>query len=653
MSDLKPYPFWNDYAWDIETYPNAFTAVIVHIVTRKRWIFEVSWRRNQSADFIKFLHFLKSINARMVGFNSIFFDYPAVHSFLNYSHFTVEQVYAKAAALIASTDRFGGTVWESDHLVKQVDLFKINHFDNVSKSTSLKAVEIALKMHNVHDLPFKPGEPIPEWGIDELIQYNAHDVEATCRLAEKTAGALEFRAKMSEEYDIDMTNFNDTKIGSEFFRAKLEEVSPGCTGTKKNPRQTPRPSINLGECIVPYVSFNRPEFQRVHAEIAARTITTTKDVLKGVRADINGFGFIFGTGGIHGSVENRTFYSDPEWNVIDFDVASYYPNLAISNGFRPEHLGEAFNILYKELYEMRLAVGKKTLAGEAIKLALNGGVYGNSNSKFSPYYDPKFTMSITINGQLLLCMLAEWMLDLGGVHMIQANTDGITVLVHKSRRESVFKVAKHWENLTRLELEAVDYVQMSIRDVNNYVATSLNKDGSLKVKRIGAYNHNYQLHQNPSSTVLARAAVDKIIYGKSVAETISESQDPYEFLIRYKGQRRDQMIMGGELEQYDTGRVSAHKLKSGTVYRPIMANRHNGQGETVQRTGRIYLTRNGQRFWKVMPPLAKNPNHYRPQAVEKENLVSLANRSSEFIPGNIDFDAYIEKATDLVKGVGL
>ncbi len=715
------YPFWDHYAWDIETYPNIFTCVVTHIVTRTRWVFEVSTRRNQSSEFVSFIYYLKSIGAKLVGFNSEGFDYPAIHKLLRAGAFTAKDAFEKATAIIvppvyemgqfllywnlapypdayvtardvwkvasmkpkkdekqrtvsdelarrglspdaarecahlavnANTDRFAHSVWASDRVLPQIDLFKIHHFDNQAKSTSLKAVEIALKMTNVEDLPFNAGEPVPDEGFDNLIQYNAHDVEATCQLAEHTAEALEFREKLSIEYGIDMTNFNDTKIGKEYFRLELEKASPGCTGTKKNPRQTPRQSINLGELIVPYAQFNRPEFRAARDEIAGRTITHTKDVLKGVSALVNGFRFDFGTGGIHGSVESRTFRSDGEWEIWDWDVASYYPNLAIANGFRPAHLGDTFNTVYKRLYDYRLEVGKKTLAGATIKLALNG-VYGDSNSKFSPFYDPAFTMSITINGQLLLCMLAEWMLDLGGVHMIQANTDGITVLVHHTRRDAMFDVAKKWEAATRLELESVKYEQMSIRDVNNYVATSLGKSGDLNVKRKGAYEFNYQLHQNPSATILARAATDAIVHGTPVQDTISKSQDPFEFLYRYKGQRRDQIVWGGDLEEYDTGRQSRHDLKSGTVYRPIMAKRHNGHGQVIQRTGRFYLASQGAQLWKIMPPLPKDPNHLRPQAIEKGIPTAIANRGADFNPAILNYGAYIDKASELVRGVGL
>ena len=148
--------------------------------------------------------------------------------------------------------------------------------------------------------------------------------------------------------------------------------------------------------------------------LRAQTITETKGVLKDVTATIDGFDFIFGTGGIHGSVSNQCVESDDEFVIVDLDVSSYYPNLAIVNRFYPEHLGETFCDIYSSLYEQRKQHAKGTAENAMLKLALNG-VYGDSNNRFSVFYDPLFTMQITLNGQLLLCMLAEWLLLILGL----------------------------------------------------------------------------------------------------------------------------------------------------------------------------------------------------------------------------------------------
>lgn len=65
----------NDWIYDIETYPNVFTLAVEHVEAPLTWMFEISDWRNDSREIIEFVHYLKSINARMVGFNNLGFDY--------------------------------------------------------------------------------------------------------------------------------------------------------------------------------------------------------------------------------------------------------------------------------------------------------------------------------------------------------------------------------------------------------------------------------------------------------------------------------------------------------------------------------------------------------------------------------------------------
>ena len=64
----------NDIIWDCETYPNVFTLHAIHAHLPIEWSFEISDWRNDSSAIIQWVHWLKSIDARMVGFNSIGFD---------------------------------------------------------------------------------------------------------------------------------------------------------------------------------------------------------------------------------------------------------------------------------------------------------------------------------------------------------------------------------------------------------------------------------------------------------------------------------------------------------------------------------------------------------------------------------------------------
>jgi DNA polymerase elongation subunit (family B) len=187
-----------------------------------------------------------------------------------------------------------------------------------------------------------------------------------------------------------------------------------------------------------------------------------------LNVNFNGFRFDFGTGGIHGAVSKTKFYSDKDVVIKSYDVASYYPNLAIKNRVYPEHLSEMFCDIYEDVYNQRKSFPKGSVENAMMKLALNG-VYGDSNNKFSPFYDPKYTMTITINGQLLLCKLAEKLSKIDGLRVIMANTDGLEFIVPREHESLSHRVCQEWEELTGLQLEGATYSKLLISDVNNYI----------------------------------------------------------------------------------------------------------------------------------------------------------------------------------------
>jgi hypothetical protein len=183
---------------------------------------------------------------------------------------------------------------------------------------------------------------------------------------------------------------------------------------------------------------------------------------------IDGFQYDYGTGGIH-SAANGVFVSDDEYQIFSYDIKSMYPNISIKNNFYPEHLGISFCTVYNDLYNERASYSKKDPRNGALKLALNG-TYGASNDEYSPMYDPKFTMSITVNGQMLLSMLISDMITELNVTMLMCNTDGFEFIAKKKDKEKVEQIVKEWENVTKLEMEGCLYSKMLIRDVNNYLA---------------------------------------------------------------------------------------------------------------------------------------------------------------------------------------
>lgn len=467
----------NDYVYDVETYPNVFTLAVEHAEAPLHWMFEISDLRNDSREIVAFLQYLKETNARMVGFNNLGFDYPVIHTLMRMGKSDARTLYDKAQAIFNSQDedgsKFAHMVSPGDRYVQQIDLFKIHHFDNKARATSLKSLEFNMRSDSIKDLPYKPGTVLTPEQIEVLKKYNHHDVAQTKKFMHVTLDMINFREKLCTLYPgRDWINYNDTKIGKEFFTMKLEEAGVSCYDfgpSGRTPRQTKRPTIALKDAILPWIAFQSPEFTRVLNWLKDQVITETKGVFTDLTARIDGFEFVFGLGGIHGSVESEVIESDDRFVIVDLDVSSYYPNLAIANGFYPAHLGQSFVTIYKSLYEQRKSYPKNSAENAMLKLALNG-VYGDSNNQFSVFYDPLFTMSITLNGQLLLCWLAEEITRWTEAELIQVNTDGLTVRIPRDQLAELEKTREHWETATGLQLEEAIYSRMWILNVNNYIA---------------------------------------------------------------------------------------------------------------------------------------------------------------------------------------
>ncbi len=609
------------YTYDIETYPNVFTIGIVHMDTGNRWLFEISERGDQSVALAAFLTELIQTGCRMIGFNNEGFDYPVIHEFWQIFHargtVTAHELYLKAQSIIDTpwNDRFRNTIWPRDRIIPQVDLFKIMHFDNVARSTSLKKLEINMRSGSVEDLPYKPGVPLTVDQIPLLVSYMCHDISETAKFARKIAPQIEFRDGIT---DMDATNFNDTKIGKEFFLNELEKTGVSCfdrSSGRKKPRQTPR--VN-GICVADSlldVPFTADDLKRVHQFFAAQVIPPdqTKGIFKDLHATVKGFTMHFGAGGIHGSVSKRTFRSDDTHDIVDVDVTSYYPSLAIVNRWFPKHLGEQFCDVYQDLKTRRVSYAKGTPENAMLKLALNG-VYGDSNNKYSAFYDPAYTMAITINGQMLLAWLTEAFITQPGFEVIQVNTDGVTVRLPKNQRRHLDLISTEWQNRTGLQLESVDYSIMAVRDVNNYI--SVTPDG--KVKRKGAYEIDPDWHKDHSSLVVQKAVSAWLLNGTDPTEFIYAHADAYDFMRHVKVRRSDTLTWGDE---------------------------------TIQNTTRYHIALAGKPLTKHMPPLAGAVGD-RMIGVDVGWDVQVCNRAVDFDWKNLNRRFYITEAEKLITGLG-
>ncbi|UTJ05703.1 DNA polymerase domain-containing protein [Arcobacter roscoffensis] len=633
------------YIYDLETFPNIFTCVMQNAQTKELRVFELSIRQNDLAKLLKTLQWLSKTDKILVGYNNLNFDYAVLqYLYKNANNYDLNELIYKTF-LFADELIKNNTIYKEDKnsiLLKQLDLMKIHNFDYKATRVSLKVLEVNMCMDSIEDLNFTIGENLKTDEFDNLIKYNKHDVEATLLFFNHSLESIEFRESLSSKYNEYMLNYSDTKIGKRYFIRNLEEkLGKDICYINGKPRQTVRNFLNFGEIIFDYVKFESFEFQallkylkkqytndmsKVFSSIKKEDLEelssfcnlNAKNEASSLHLNYKGFSFYFGTGGLHGSVEGKFYDQSDEYLIIDVDVASYYPSIVIQNRLYPEHLGAEFVDIYKEIRDMRFSYKKGTSQNKMLKLALNSA-YGDTNNQFSPFYDYKMTLSITLNGQLMLCMLAEKLMSIDSVSLIQANTDGLTFKIDKKDKTLYENISKNWQEFTGLELEEAIYKKLWIRDVNNYIALKENGEA----KKIGAYKYELAWNQNHSCLVVQKAVEAHLLKGISIEEFIHNHRNKYDFLLNTKATKNIDLVL-----------EKVYSLEKTYVKLP--------------NTIRYFISKNGLSLKKILPPL-NNTSEQRVIGINVGYKVELCNKIEDFSYEYLDFDFYIKEAYKLIE----
>ncbi len=532
----------NAAVFDVEVYPNCFVLVAKTLKDNEVHKFVFSEAED---NYTLLKEFLRQ-KPTLIGYNSIAFDAQILELiWRSETKVSPKQIFDFVDEFIAKRkeDRFFLPYSEWDLSFAHLDLLKMNHMDSPNKMTSLKWLEFTLLFPKMTDMPIPVGSNVPPSSVSKLVSYCVNDVLVTETFFNKCLPMVSLRKELAEKFSNPrIYNMADSSIGEYVFKQSLKQA--GVTD-KELKAVIPRHSIDVGSCLLPYISFRGEEFNSVLDTFKSMTISNvSEDGLKGIHSqtvDFKGMPFDFGTGGLHSSTKPGVYSADDNYTILTIDCRSYYPFLSIVNGFHPEHLNkDKFCRVYKDLYDSRAKYPKGSSMNYALKIALNGA-YGKSNNKYSFLYDPKFTISITINGQLLLAMLAEALSEYG--QLLTVNTDGLEIRVLKTLEAEVRSVCSEWELLTGLELEYGEYSKFCIKDVNNYIAVSTT--GSIKRKGMfrvysdytgdGGSEHNFD--ENPSGIIIPEALCEYYVNNIPPEETISGCNSIYPFLFALKTRR--------------------------------------------------------------------------------------------------------------------
>lgn len=624
------------WIYDVEVYPNFFSYCGKNIDTMEKKIFYVfSHPYNSINQSEKLYEHLSKVNGH-IGYNNLNYDSQIINKLLEIQPFSAyaqditDELYRQSEKII-----FENT-YPDKPKIEQLDLYKIWHFDNKAKATSLKWLEFAMRMDNIEDLPIVPGSIIKKEQIQTLIDYNWNDVEATYKFYLKSIKNIQMRQELTNEFKLDFRNDNDTKIGEKIILKEVaKELGKSMTDLRKE-GGTSRDVINVNEILVDYLSFNTREFNELLYFFKHLKVYETKNAFKEI-VNYKNVEIHYGLGGIHACAKKGIYTANNDYAIIDIDVASYYPNFSIKNGTYPEHLGETFCTVYDRIYKKRAEAKKNgnSVVDAGLKLGLNGA-YGKSKDEYSALYDPKYTMTTTINCQLLMTMLVEQICESTNAQILQINTDGATFKVSRNKLDDLLKICKNWENKTQLVLENVYYSRMIVRDVNAYIGVyeDLNKEPKLK----GWFELDRAYHKDHSMMAVRKAVVNYYVNGVDYKESIYNNDDIYDFCIGKKA----------------TGQGTFH---------------YYNENDKLSKVIRYYVSNKGKVIVKRLPALQKkeeNTNQlsifdvgvvYEGEAKPRESaleaggwLLTLFNKKIDG-PYDINYKYYIREAEKIINQI--
>lgn len=523
------------FIFDTECYVNYWLCAFKCVDTGKIIYFEISPESTFNANLLGFIlhRFL------IVGFNSISYDMPmialALHGLQAWKLKQISNEIINEGKRPYQIEReYGVRIPDSNH----IDLIEVAPIE-----ASLKIYAGRLGCERMQDLPYDEATELAKHEAMIVRDYCINDLDNTHLLFEHLKPHIELRQILGQEYAIDMRSKSDAQVAETIIGKELEMSGA----------EISKPTIDIGSTFyydVPdFISFKTPQFQQALEVVRSTPFTVGASgsaecpkAISDLKPRLGSGIYRLGVGGLHSSEENIAHFADPDTLIIDRDVASYYPRIILNNRLFPPHIGEKFLEIYDSIVRRRLKLKKEKNPLEAgLKIAING-IFGKLGNLYSKVYAPHLLLQVCMTGQLCLMMLIE-AIELAGISVVSANTDGIVIKCPKSRYNDLMTVIMIWENLTGFDTEETRYEGIFNRDVNNYMAVKTDyhvdeitkdivwHDGIRKgMKTKGVYSEkgsaqNSVLSKNPESYISSMAVQAFLEKGVPLADTIYSCTD--------------------------------------------------------------------------------------------------------------------------------
>lgn len=539
------------YVYDIEVFPNVFHCTVKNTETGELHKFEISCRRNQLDELVEFFHTVNTkytfgdlyttdikldTNILFCGYNNLHYDNAIINYIIDCYNIMKYKGYRDICRSVFNLSKVITTSSEDDNSAwrKWKYMICFDSFDILTMLYSnklrvgLKEIQVTMQYKNVQEFVADWQADLPENQIDSMIDYNINDVNSTEELLNRCKKDIDLRIAIEDEYGVRVLSKDGVNIGMKILTQKYLEKT-GQTWWDIKDLRSPMSVIPLNNVILPFIKYDSPILTRVLNDMKSQIVSPGRKGYEN-KFVFEGLQYSVGVGGIHSVNKPEIIIPKEDEMLIDIDVASLYPSMLIEYEFYPKHLGPEFLEVYKQIKDERIEAkhnGNK-VKNETLKLALNG-LSGNLQNEHNFCYSPFAVMQIRINGQLLLLMLAEKLTQLG-CRIVQANTDGLFVLLKKDVYSKVNNVCREWEQLTRLTLEEERFKAMYQYAINDYFA--ITEDD--KVKEKGMFITTVKLGKGLTPKIIPKAVINFFKNGVSVEETIKGCQDIRDFLMSEK-----------------------------------------------------------------------------------------------------------------------
>lgn len=345
---------------------------------------------------------------------------------------------------------------------------------------------------------------IDEW-IPDMMHYNLNDVYIVCEIVRLNPDEIKSRYAVSKTYQVDVLNSSRSKTADTLFEKFYSKFS-GLDPSQWKGKSTERTAMSFKKVIFPFIKFKTPELQALLTELYNTTIYRTSKDAFSKEVTIGNVTYNLATGGLHSQDRPMEIWSTTEFGsftsptggqrrftIYHYDVASYYPSIMADHSVYPEHMNKgAFVGLIKWMRDTRVTVKHsneavidgipKDVLALVLKIVINS-IYGKFGFEKGDLYDRLAVLRVTVNGQLMLLMLCE-ALELEGISIVSANTDGIMVKVYEDQEDKFNEISDWWRNETKMKADS-DIVHCLIaRDVEIICVVTLLIAGKLSLINI-------------------------------------------------------------------------------------------------------------------------------------------------------------------------